>query len=406
MPRARAPFAALVAAAVLGAGLSLAVAWAAGAFDHKTIETRIQPAAAGAPVHGAGTGWARSVYAKRIGGVVTVLVDTEDGVTTSGAGFVVNAAKGLVVTNSHVVTNSSVKGVTPATVRKYTVFIQREDKGRVPATIVGYDLFDDIAVLHFDPSLLPIASVPLGTTSSVRVGDPVAAIGAPFGHVDSLSVGVVSQIGTQIVAPAAGCFRTTDAIQTDAAVNPGNSGGPLFDTAGKVIGVTSQIDTPNPTVDSGSGVAFAVPVDAVKASFAQLTAPGSNGEVHYAFLGIAGVTLTPDVVGQFHLKTPYGVQVGFVEPGSDAARAGLSRGGRPTALDGRQVYYKGDVITALDGKVVRTIGDLQRDVAPLKVGAKVQVTWYHAGMTKRSETVTLGERVPLDAAVCRASAQP
>ena len=150
---------------------------------------------------------------------------------------------GLIVTASHVVT-SSASAEDPRDVETYgPIYVMRSDGARAPATIVGYDLFDDVAVLHYDPELLPMPAAPLGDSSAVRIGDPVAAIGAPFGQVESLSAGVVSQIATQIRAPAAVCFFTPDAIQTDAAINPGNSGGPLFNAAGRVIAVNSQIDT-------------------------------------------------------------------------------------------------------------------------------------------------------------------
>ncbi len=401
MPRTRVLFAALVAAACLGAALSLVVAYAAGAFDQKTVETRVVETTAG------GTSdetWARTLYAERIGGVVTVLVNTgAQGVQANGAGFVVDPAKGLVVTNSHVVTDSSKKGVTPQTVQEFaTVYIQRADLAREPATVVGYDLFDDIAVLHYDPSGLRLPGVPLGHSASVHIGDPVAAIGAPFGQVESLSVGVVSQVGTQIPAPATVCFRTTDAIQTDAAVNPGNSGGPLFNSAGQVIGVTSQIDAANSNDIAGSGVAFAVPVDAVRRSLAQISATGT---VRYPFLGVGANTLTPDIVAAYHLKARYGAQVAFVDPKSAAARAGISAGLHPVAVDGRQVHVDGDVIVEFAGRTVRTLADLQHDVAVRRPGDRVEVGWYH-GSTLKHATITLGEASPKDPDVCAASAAP
>jgi S1-C subfamily serine protease len=325
-------------------------------------------------------------------------------VVANGAGFVVDPVKGLIVTNSHVVTNSSDPGITPEKVQEFaTVYIQRDDGAREPATILGYDLFDDIAVLHYDPRGLHLSGVPLGHSASVRVGDPVAAIGAPWGQVESLSVGVVSQVGTQIIAPATVCFRTTDAIQTDAAVNPGNSGGPLFNGAGQVIGVTSQIDAPpgaKAIVDSG--VAFAVPVDAVRRSLQQISATGT---VHYPFLGVGANTLTPDIVAAYHLKARYGAQVAFVDPNTGAAKAGISAGRHPVAVDGRQVHVDGDVIVEFAGKPVRTLADLQHDVAVRRPGDRVEIGWYH-GSTLKHATIVLGEASPKDPDVCAASAAP
>jgi S1-C subfamily serine protease len=283
-----------------------------------------------------------------------------------------------------------------------TVYVQRSDSAREPATIVGYDLFDDIAVLRYDPRVLQLGSVPLGHSAAVHIGDPVAAIGAPFGQVESLSVGVVSQVGTQIIAPATVCFRTTDAIQTDAAINPGNSGGPLFNTAGQVIGVTSQIDAGDSSDVVGSGVAFAVPVDAVRRSLQQITATGT---VQYPFLGVGANTLTPDIVAAYHLKARYGAQVAFVDPNSAAAKAGLSAGLHPVAVDGRQVHVHGDVIVEFDGKPVRTLTDLQHDVAVRRPGDSVELGWYH-GSTLKHKSIVLGEASPKDPDVCAASAGP
>jgi S1-C subfamily serine protease len=397
MPRARVLLAALVAAACLGSGITLGVVFAAGGFDQKTVETRdVAPT----PGTSLGVGWAARVYAARIGGVVTVLVDEgKAGVQPRGAGFVVNAKRGLIITNSHVVTNSA-QISDPSNVQVFSnVYIQRADTAREPATVLGFDLFDDIAVLQFDPRGLPLSAVPLGSSATVRVGDAVAAIGAPFGQVESLSAGIVSQVGTRIPSPAGVCLDTTDAIQTDAAINPGNSGGPLFDTAGKVIGVTSQIDTGN-TSDVGSGVAFAVPVDAVRRSYAQIVA---NGKVHYPFIGVGAHTLTPDIVAAYGLKPKYGAQVAFVEPGSSAAKVGILAGLNPVAVDGRQVYYTGDVIVGLAGKTVRTLADLQQDVAVLHPGDRVPIEWWHGSTLHRAQIV-LGEAKVSDPEVCKASA--
>jgi 2-alkenal reductase len=397
MPRARVPLAALVVAACLGSGITLGVVFAAGGFDQTTVETSDAPPTAGTSL---GAGWAARVYAARIGGVVTVLVDEgKKGVQPRGAGFVVDAKRGLIVTNSHVVTNSA-EVSDPATVQEFSsVYIQRADGAREPAIVLGFDLFDDIAVLHFDPRGLPLSAVPLGSSGSVRVGDPVAAVGAPFGQVESLSVGVVSQVGTHILAPAGVCLDTSDAIQTDAAINPGNSGGPLFDAAGKVIGVTSQIDTDNQS-DVGSGVAFAVPVDAVRRSYAQIVA---DGKVHYPFIGVGAHTLTPDIVAAYDLKPKYGAQVAFVEPGSSAAKIGILAGLNPVAVDGRQVYYTGDVIVGIAGKTVRTVADLQQDVAVLHPGDRVPIDWWHGSTLHRAQIV-LGEAKVSDPDVCKASA--
>ena len=148
------------------------------------------------------------------------------------------------------------------------VYVEQLDGERTEAKVVGFDLFDDVGVLRVDPEAhAPAAGAAGAQTSNVVVGEPVAAIGSPFGEEGSLSIGVVSQIARQIPTPAGVCFSTAGAIQTDAAINHGNSGGPLFDAAGDVIGINAQIDTDATSVDAGRAArasGFAVPVDAVQ----------------------------------------------------------------------------------------------------------------------------------------------
>jgi S1-C subfamily serine protease len=405
MPRARVPLPVLVLAAVLGSALTLGVVFAAGGFDGDTIEEVAGPTTPdvpNVPLGKQGSGYAGAVYAARVRSVVSVLVDLgADGVQTSGSGFVVNAQKGLIVTASHVVT-SSASAKDPRQVQRYgPVWVMRSDGARAPVTIVGYDLFDDIAVLHYDPDLLALPAAPMGNSAAVRIGDPVAAIGAPFQQVESLSAGVVSQIATQIKAPAAVCFFTPDAIQTDAAINPGNSGGPLFNAAGQVIAVNSQIDTGGGR-DANTGVAFAVPINAARRSLDEIS---KNGRVRYAWLGVGGVTLTPDIVSALQLPTSYGTLVGFVDPRSAAAKAGITPGTASTPVNGRDVRTNGDVVVAFAGKPVRTLLDLQRGVAAKHPGDRVTVEWWH-GATRRTKSIVLGERNPKDPEVCNASTAP
>jgi 2-alkenal reductase len=405
MPRARVLVAALVAAVCLGCALMLALVYAAGGFDAKTVEIRTVPVSSDLPVAATGkapSGFAGAIYRTHVRSVVTVLVGTGNGEAQAyGSGFVADARNGFILTASHVVT-SSAGAKDPRTVQQYgPVFVMRVDGARAPATIVGYDLFDDIAVLHYDPDLLRLPAAPLGNSATVRVGDPVAAIGAPWAQVESLSAGVVSQIGTQIVAPAAVCFRTTDALQTDAAINPGNSGGPLFDAAGKVIGVNSQIDTSGGG-GGGSGVAFAVPINAARRSLAGIE---RSGHVSYAWLGVGAITLTSDLVKALQPPATSGALVSFVEPHSAAARAGITPGAGATSINGRTVHTQADIIVAFDGKPVRTLQDLQHAVAAKRPGDRVQVAWWHDG-TRRSAQIVLGARNATDPDVCRAISNP
>jgi 2-alkenal reductase len=404
MLRARVPLAALVAAVCLGAIVTLLIVFAVGGFDSGKAQSvatvpAVDPTERPVTAAGGGRSWS-ALYAARSKGVVTVFVDIGGGdVRSSGAGFVADASRGLIITNSHVVTNSD-RATDPRQVQPYgPIYVQRADGSRVLASILGYDLFDDIAILHYDPNRLPMPAVPMGDSTTVRVGDPVAAIGAPFHHSESLSAGVVSQIGSQIIAPASVCFLTTDAIQTDAAINPGNSGGPLFNAAGRVIGVNSQIDE---GVSGGSGVAFAVPINAARRTLDEISA---TGHARYAWLGVGAVTLTPDIRIALGLRPTSGAQVTFVDPRSAAARAGITPGSRTVPVEGRIVHADGDVISGFDGKPVTTLTDLQRDVAAKRPGDRVTIDWWH-GTTQKHASIVLGERSPTDPEVCRATAAP
>ena len=273
----------LVGCGVVGAVAALAVAGAGGLLGGDTTVERVAvpPPDAGAtspislPKTPAGGLDAQQLYKDRSPGVVTIDVVFKDGSVFSGSGFVVNAKTGLILTNSHVITNSGTVTDPNAVHPGDHVYVEQLDGERAEAKVVGFDLFDDVGVLRVDPSKMHLQPVPLGQTSSVAVGEPVAAIGSPFGEEGSLSIGVVSQIARQIPTPAGVCFSTAGAIQTDAAINHGNSGGPLFDAAGNVIGINAQIDTDAKSADQGSqGVGFAVPIDAAKESLRQILKSG------------------------------------------------------------------------------------------------------------------------------------
>ena len=177
-----------------------------------------------------------------------------------GSGFVVSPS-GEIATNAHVVTSGTGAAIRPAG----EVFVGFADHNQVPARIVGFDPFTDVALLKIDPAALHLHPLELGSSRDLRVGAPVVAIGSPFGEDRSLSAGIISATGRSIQSLTG--FATTGAIQTDAAVNQGNSGGPLLDADGRVVGINSQIESPS---GAGSGVGFAVPVDAVRRSLHQL----------------------------------------------------------------------------------------------------------------------------------------
>src|SRR3954470_23944986 len=200
----------------------------------------------------AGNGFApRRIYASRSHGVVTIYAQYGTGASAEvaqGSGFVVSK-DGYILTNSHVVTNA---GESRAVHGADRVYVEYQDLDRVPAKIVGWDVFDDVALIQVDPKDHDVAPVPLGDSSAVAVGEPVAAIGSPFGQEDSLGVGVVSATHRSI-ASLTSKYSVVDAIQTDAPINHGNSGGPLFDARGRVIGINAQIRSDSGTAE---GVGF------------------------------------------------------------------------------------------------------------------------------------------------------
>src|SRR3954465_8890865 len=291
--------------AILGGVVALLGA-RAGGFLHRdrTVVVR-EPVTAGdpgTPLIGAtpiaGNGFQPAqIFARRAAGVVTIVsyFDGSAAAAGQGSGFVVSPT-GNVLTSAHVVTPAGQGG--GKTERAHTIYVQFSDGDRVPAHMVGYDLFDDVAVIRVNPKLHRLRPVPLGKSARVIVGAPVAAIGSPFGNADSLSVGVVSAIRRSIPSLTTR-YDIVDAIQTDAPSHHGNSGGPLFDAQGRVIGINAQIRSSG----NGSGfegVGFAVPIDSAKRSLQQLT---QSGQVKYAYVGITTADLTPSIARKFPYAT-------------------------------------------------------------------------------------------------------
>ncbi len=297
------------------------------------------------------------IYALRSPGVVTIFAYFDSsgaGEAAQGSGFVVSRA-GYILTNSHVVTNAGTQQPGERVEPARRLYAEFADRDRVPATIVGWDVFDDVGLLRVDPQAHALSPVPLGDSSRVRVGEPVAAIGSPFGNENSLTVGVVSAIHRSIESLTSR-YDLPDAIQTDASINRGNSGGPLFDAHGLVIGINAQIRS-----DSGNaeGVGFAVPINAAKRSMAELIA---TGRVSYAYAGIVAEDLTPTLARHLGLPAPHGALIDSVRSGAAAARAGLRGGTREEEFNGQTFRRGGDVILAIDGEQVGSAEDLVRIV--------------------------------------------
>jgi 2-alkenal reductase len=355
----------------------------------KTETTRVQVVEG----QGGGKGLDSQALFKNEGqGVVTVISLFGSGSLESiaggggggvGSGFVLNG-EGEIATNAHVVTQGTGEDARKAS----EVYVEFADGNRVEAEIKGQDPNADVALLKIDPKGLTLRPLPLGSSADVQVGEPVAAIGSPFGERQSLSVGVVSAIDRDIQS-LNGQFAIPGAIQTDAAINPGNSGGPLVAADGKVIGINQQIKTNS---GGGEGVGFAVPVDVIKRSLGALR---ETGNAQYAFLGVSSVPLFPQLVDRFDLDVDKGAWVQEVQPGTPADRAGI-RGGRGNTRFQIQSYAQGgDIITKVEGKDIEDANDLSAVVAQFQPGQEVTVEVHRGDETKEIK-VKLGER-PLSA---------
>ncbi len=288
----------------------------------------------------------QQIFAERAAGVVTVFASYGTGassVVEQGSGFAVDRA-GYILTAAHVIVSTN--GASPLDTPARAVYVQFSDGDRIKAEIVGWDPYDDVGLIRVDPRAHPLDPLPLGNSSAVQVGQPVAAIGSPLGNATSLSVGVVSATGRAIPSLTTS-YDLYDAIQTDAPIEAGNSGGPLLDAHGRVIGINAQ--TENNLAAGFEGIAFAVPVDSVKRSLEQLL---SLGHVPYAYLGLQTENLTPAIAHRFGYAARYGALVESVAPGGPAARAGIRAGTRRVEFDGQTLAVGGDAIVAIDGSPV------------------------------------------------------
>lgn len=296
-----------------------------------------------------------------------------------GSGFVIDS-QGFVATNAHVVT----MGEQPPLKRADSVWVEFGDGNRVPARIIGDDPNADVALLKLDPEGLDLTPLKLGSTQGLRVGDPVAAIGSPFGERRSLSVGVISAIDRNIQSLNAQ-YSIGDALQTDAAINQGNSGGPLLDQKGEVIGINSQIKSSS---GGGEGVGFAVNVSTVKRSVEQLR---TTGRVEYGYLGVSSAALYPQLAEFLDVDAESGAVVGRVEPGSPAEKAGIEPGDEETEFQGQPVTRGGDVIVAVNGRPLAQQVDLADAVSVERPGELVKLEVLRDGR-RRTVEVRLGER--------------
>ena len=322
---------------------------------------------------------AAQVYREASPGVVTIRsVFGGSAGGAEGSGFVL-AENGEIVTNAHVVTDESSGKRVPAK----EVFIEFSNRNVLEAKILGFDPFADVALLKVEPEGFALKPLELGNDAELEVGEPVAAIGSPFGEQRSLSVGVVS--ATDRAVKSLTQFEIEGAIQTDASINPGNSGGPLLEQDAKVVGINQQIETNS---GSNDGVGFAVPISAVKRSVAQLREKGS---AEYAYIGVSSQPVYPQLAKKLGLDTEFGALVAEVVPGGPAAKAGLQGATGTIRFQAAEYETGGDVIVEVEGHKVVQPEDLARLVAAKLPGEKIQVTILRDNK-RRQVDVTLGKR--------------
>jgi S1-C subfamily serine protease len=309
------------------------------------------------------------IYDRTAPGVV--FIEGNNG--ASGSGFVIDT-EGHVITNAHVVEGTSHIDVT-----------LEHDGDPVSAEVVGTDPSTDIAVLKVDADSADLHPLPLGEASGVEVGDPVVAIGNPFGLDRTVTSGIVSALQRQISAP--NNFTISDVIQTDAPINPGNSGGPLIDAGGRVIGVNSQIATGG-SGNGSVGIGFAVPVDTVRDVAEQILA---SGEVEHAYAGLTLADLDPRIANVLNLSVDSGALVQDVEPGGPADEAGVRAGRGQVTLGNSQLRAGGDVIVAIDGEPVDSADDVISAVNERQPGDELTLEVVREG-EHLDLTLTLGNR--------------
>ena len=366
---------ALAAAALLGGGVALGGAFGVGAFAGTTT-TVVEQAAASAtgsavPASTSGGLSVNEIY-KRSGPGVVQITSTSGQGQALGSGFVIDKA-GHIVTNYHVIEGAN------------EIEVRFSNDDTLNATLVGSDPSTDLALLRVDATARALTPLTLADSETVEVGDTVVAIGNPFGLERTVTSGIVSALQRAVTAPNG--FAIDHVIQTDAPINHGNSGGPLLNARGEVIGVNSQIETGG-SGDGNVGIGFAVPSNTVETVVAQLL---SSGKVEHAYLGVAARELDPELARTFRLPVDTGLLVETVTDGSGAARAGLRPGTEQVVIAGQSYRVGGDVIVGADGTRVASIEDLRGVIAAHRPGEAIDLQIYRDGK-ELTVAVTLGRQ--------------
>lgn len=313
------------------------------------------------------------IFEKSESGVVRVNVQRDDSTNSNGvgSGFVFDK-KGHIITNSHVINNAKKVVVTFLDGRSYN------------AEIIGVDEFTDIGVIKVNADLTLLHPLGLGDSSNLKVGEPIAAIGNPFGLSGSMTSGIVSQLGRLL--PSGSGYSIPDVIQTDAAINPGNSGGPLLNMRGEVVGINTAIQS---ATGEFTGVGFAVPSKTIAKIVPSLI---SKGEYDHPWIGISGRDIDPDLAKILNLKDAVGFLVINVIEDSPAAKAGIRGSDGTIAIEGVNYPKGGDVILSVDGIEVRKIDDILIHLQRAKsIGDEMVLEILRDGRTTNI-TITLQER--------------
>lgn len=314
------------------------------------------------------------IFEKSEPGVVRINVqrtDQSNGTSGVGSGFVFDK-QGHIITNAHVVKNVKKVIVTFLDGRSYN------------AGIVGFDEYTDIGVVKVNADLSSLQPLPLGDSANLKVGEPIAAIGNPFGLSGSMTSGIVSQLGRLL--PSGAGYSIPDVIQTDAAINPGNSGGPLLNMRGEIVGINTAIQS---TTGEFTGVGFAVPSQTLAKIVPNLI---ENGKYLHPWIGIAGRDIDPDLAKVLNLNDAVGFLVITVVDNSPAAKAGIHGSNETVEVDGVKYSIGGDVILSVDGKQVRKIDDILIHLQRAKsIGDEMILEVLRDGRTTNI-TITLDER--------------
>jgi S1-C subfamily serine protease len=372
---------ALLVAAVLGGGVAVGIDRAVGDEGGTTVIREVTAGTSESTAFRNSSGKTISdIYGSAKRGVVQVLATSvvsdnpffgAQQARVLGSGFVIDKS-GHVVTNYHVIEGAS----------KVEVSFSGNDE--MPATVVGKDPSTDIAVLRIKGAQgRALTPLELGSSDAVRVGDAVVAIGNPFGLERTVTAGIVSALQREITAPNG--FAIDRVIQTDAAINHGNSGGPLLNADGKVIGVNSQIESSS---GGNVGIGFAVPINTVKDVVSQLL---EHGKVEHAYIGVELATITTELASNVRLPVDHGVLIQRVRPDSPAARAGLRGGTTQVVVDGESYLVGGDVITQADGQPIESAEQLRSVVTSKQPGEEIAFEVHRQNETKEV-TVKLGRQ--------------